>query len=133
MRADPQTEAAIFDAVDAFLDHLANRRLDETLRAFASDADVALYGSEISEVMIGQAELRRFFERIYARARGPRFTLAERRASASGNVAWFTSAAQVQIGDLILSSYRLTGVLERRDGRWLWVLFNGSEPRSDRV
>ncbi len=133
MRADPETERAVFAAVDAFFDHFANRRLEEALAAFVPDADVALYGSEVSEIIVGREALRRFFERLFARANGPRFTLEERRASIRGDVAWFTSAATVRIGGTAVSPYRLTGVLERRDGRWLWALFNGSEPLRDRV
>lgn len=132
MRADPPTEAEIFAAVDAFFGHFANRRLEEALAAFLPDADVALYGSEIGEVVVGPDALRDFFGRLFARPGGPCFSLKDRRASVAGNVAWFTSAAEVRIGDLTISQYRLTGVLERRAGRWLWALFNGSEPLPDR-
>jgi ketosteroid isomerase-like protein len=132
MRADAATEQAIFAAVDAFFDHLAERRLEETLAAFVPDRDAALYGSEVGEIAVGPEALRRFFESFYARPNGPRFAVGERRASVRGDVAWFTCAASVAIGEVVAEPYRLTGVLERREGRWLWVLFNGSELRPDR-
>ena len=131
MRADRETERAVLAAVDVFFDHLANRRLDEAVECFAPDADVALYGSEVSEVAIGPTALREFLGGIFRKA-GPRFTFKERAISAAGDVAWLTAAATVTIGDAVAGSYRLTLVLERRDGHWLIVLFNGSEPVPDR-
>ena len=132
MRADPQTEREIFIAVDAFLDHLAGCRSDEALACFLPDGDAALYGSEVSETIVGPTALRTFFEKLLSRATGPRFSLAQRRASIAGNVAWFTSEGEVQIGEMRVAPYRLSGVLEKRDGRWLWALFSGSEPLPDR-
>ena len=75
MRADAATEQAIFAAVDAFFDHLAERRLEETLAAFVPDRDAALYGSEVGEIAVGPEALHRFFESFYARPNGPRFAV----------------------------------------------------------
>ena len=132
MRADSATEREVFAALDDFFENLANRRLEETLAAFAPDADVALYGSEVSEVVIGPDALRDFFRRLYERLGGPRFVFRERRLSSSGSVAWFVADAEVALGPNVASPYRLSGVLEKRGGRWLWLLFNGSEPHPDR-
>ena len=132
MRADSATEREVFAALDDFFDHLANQRLEEVLAAFALDADVALYGSEVSEIAIGPAALRSFFGRLFDRPSGPRFAFRQRRLSSSGNIAWFVADAEVTVGPHVASPYRLSGVLEKRNGRWLWRLFNGSEPRSDR-
>ena len=125
-------EAEVGEAIDAFFDCLADRRLEDTLAAFTPEGDASLYGSEASEIVIGHTALRRFFGQIYARPHGPRFKLRERRMSIRGNVAWFTAEAQVAFGDQVLAPYRVTGILEQREGRWLLALFNGSEPRSDR-
>jgi hypothetical protein len=76
--------------------------------------------------MIGLDALRRFFERLYRSSDGPRFRFGNRRASVSGEVAWFTAEGEVAIGGRVITPYRLTGILERRDGCWLWRLFNGS-------
>jgi ketosteroid isomerase-like protein len=133
MRADPQTERDIFAAVDAYLDHLAERRLDDALACFAPDPDAALYGSEVGEVAIGPDALRAFLQKLLARPFGPRFTLAQRTASIAGDVAWFTAEAEIEVGSIRLAHYRLTGVLEKRGDHWLWLLFNGSEPAPDRA
>ena len=133
MRADPTVEAELAAALDRFFDHVAHCRLEETLACFAPDDDVALYGSEVSETVIGQDALRRFFESLYRSSDGPRFRFGDRRATVRGEVAWFTAEAEVAIGGQVIAPYRLTGILERRDGRWLWRLFNGSEPQPDRT
>jgi uncharacterized protein (TIGR02117 family) len=126
MRPDPTTEREILADVDAFFDHLANRRLEETLAAFGPEP--ALYGSEVGEVVIGHDALRRFFAKLFERSTGPRFTFADRRVSVGGDVAWFVADAEVRIGDVLFVPYRLACVLVRHDGRWLLSLFFGSEP-----
>jgi ketosteroid isomerase-like protein len=133
VRADSATEREVLAALDDFFDHLANQRLEEVVAAFVPDADVALYGSEVSEVVIGPDALRSFFERMFKRPDGPRFAFRQRRLSSSGNVAWLVADAEVTVGPHVASPYRLSGVLEKRGGRWLWLLFSGSEPRPDRV
>jgi ketosteroid isomerase-like protein len=124
-------EAEVVSAIDGFFESLAHRRLEETLAAFTPEADASLYGSEISEVVVGHAALRSFFGQIYAKPHGPRFRFRDRRVSVRGDVAWFTAEAEVAFGDEIITPYRVTGILEKREGRWLWALFSGSEPRPD--
>jgi ketosteroid isomerase-like protein len=130
MRANAETRWAVLAAVDALFDHIANGRHQESIESFTDDADVMLIGSEPSELAVGPQALRTFFADLYARPYRVLFSLPERRVSAAGNVAWITGE-----GTYVLSTggepapYRLTGVLERRRGRWLWQLFSGSEPR----
>jgi hypothetical protein len=133
MHADRGVEQEVFAAVDAFLGHLAGRRLAAALECFAPDADVALYGSEVGEVVIGPEALRHFLGKLCERPYGPSFTLLRKRASVRASVAWFTAEAEVAIGNQRIEPYRLTGVLEKRQGRWLWMLFAGSEPLPDRA
>jgi hypothetical protein len=133
VRADAETEREVWNAVDALFEHFAECRPDSALACFASDPDVSLSGSEVSEVFIGPAALREFLTKLLARPSGPKFRLFEKRMTRRGDVAWFTADAEVTIGDVRISPYRLTGVLEKRNGRWFWMLFNGSEPLPDRV
>ena len=132
MPADPDTEREIRAAVSAFFDALANRRLDDLVAAFSDESDVALYGSEVSEISIGPQAVRRFLERICALPSGPRFTFGEWQISVDGDVAWLTVPARVAIGETVADPYRLTLILRKRRGRWLIALFNGSEPAPDR-
>lgn len=133
MKADAETEREVWLAVDALFEHLAACRLEPAFACFAPDPDVTLFGSEVSEAFIGPEALREFLAKLLARPAGPKFRLLDRRMSRRSDVAWFTADAEVTIGAARISPYRLTGVLEKRNGRWLWMLFNGSEPLPDRV
>jgi hypothetical protein len=133
LRTDPAVEAELFTAIDRFFDHVADRRLEDTLACFAPDDDVALYGSEVSETVIGADALRRFFECLYRNSVGPRFRFGNRRATVRGEVAWFTAEAEVAIAEQMIAPYRLTGILEYRGGKWFWRHFHGSEPQPDRT
>lgn len=130
MLANAEVKWAVYNAVDALLDNIANGRFAESLACFTDDPDIALLGSEVGEVVVGPAALRAFFADLYARPYRIMFRLPERTVSAAGNVAWFTGDGTYRLstgGDP--SVYRLAGVLERRRERWLWQLFTGSEPR----
>ena len=46
-----------------------------------------------------------------------------------GDVAWLWLDGGLVLDGRSHRPYRITGVLERRQGRWIWSLFHGSEPR----
>ena len=133
MKADTGGDDNVWQGVEALFQYLAACRLEEAIACFAPGADVALFGSEISEAFVGPEALRAFLTKILRRSAGPRIRLLDRRMTRHGDVAWFTADAEVTVGGVRISPYRLTGVLEKQDGRWLWRLFNGSEPLPDRV
>ena len=128
MLANAETRWAVLSAIDTLIDHIANGRQHETLASFTGDPDCALLGSGEGEAAIGPEALRAFFADLYARPDRLLLALPERRISAAGNIAWFSGEGTYRLstgGEA--QPYRLTGVLERRGGRWLWQLFSGSE------
>jgi ketosteroid isomerase-like protein len=129
MRAKAEAKWGVLKAVDGLLDAIANGRFQDSLDAFTGDEDAMLIGSEPGEIAIGPEALRAFFAELYAKPYRVMFTLPERRVSAMGNVAWLTGEGtyRASTGGEELP-YRLTAVLERRQGVWLWQLFSGSEP-----
>ena len=131
MRANDDDEKAIFAAVDLFLEGVAAKRLEETLAAFSGDPDCTLIGSEAGEEALGPAALRSFFVAMFARPSTFSVAWRSRRASINGDTAWFWAEAEAQMSTRDgRGAYRITGVLVRRDGRWLWQLYHGAEPRS---
>ena len=53
------------------------------------------------------------------------------RSGSHGDVAWLFASGEVVVTDHGADTrvpYRLTGVLERRNGAWKWRQFHGSEP-----
>ena len=129
MQAISETRWAVISAIDALLGHIANGRHRETLASFTGDAACALFGSEEGERAVGPDALRAFFADLYARPYRVILSLPEQRISALGNAAWFAGEGTYHLStDDEAHPYRLTGVLERRGGLWLWQLFSGSEP-----
>lgn len=133
MRADRETESAVLAVLDAFNDTLGRRDLEATLALFVADADVTLVGSEAGETATGPPELRAFFERIFARPGTFYFEWRSCTVSSRDDVAWFfaDAAARYTEHEHVASvSYRTTGILERREDRWVFVHYHGSEPVS---
>ena len=130
MWAGDDDEKAIFAAVDLFMESVAAKKLEETLAAFSGDPDCTLIGSEVGEEALGPAALRSFFVGMFARPSTFSVTWRSRRASMNGDTAWFSAEVDARMSTTDRSGpYRITGVLLRRNGRWLWQLYHGGEPR----
>lgn len=130
MWADADDEKAIFAVVDRFLKAVAEKKLEEVLAAFSGDPDCALIGSEAGEAALGPAALRSFFVGMFARPATFLVAWRSRRASINGDTAWFSAEVDARMSTSDRSgSYRMTGILVRRQGRWLWQLYHGAEPR----
>ena len=127
MRPDAETARAVKVGIDALFEALKTNQLDAAHACFIPDADAVLLGSEDGEIAIGPQAIRLFLSSLLERP-GPRFEMSEPVAlSASGDTAWFAGDAMVEVAEMRIP-YRLAGVLVRRDHRWLWALFSGSEP-----
>lgn len=130
MRATAEVKWAVYTVFDAFLDAIANGRLNEAMACFSDDADVSLFGSEANDAALGPAAIRAHLAEYFARPYRIRFEFPHRLVSASGNVAWLTADGTVRTEpDGEESPYRIAAVFERRRDKWLWQLFSGSVPR----
>jgi len=92
---------------------------------------VVLIGSEAGEIAMGIPEVERFFTRLFART--STFSCEERSVAGAmaGDTAWFFADGFIvmkEVGARKSAPYRVSGVLERADGRWRWKLYHGSEP-----
>jgi ketosteroid isomerase-like protein len=130
MLANAETRWSVLAALDTLLGHIANGRLSETMACFTADADVTLLGSDLEDRCLGPEAIRAHFAALYAQPFRVLFDFPERRVSAHGHIAWLAAEGSYRLsnGDGE-GPYRLAGVLERRQDRWLWQLFSGSEPR----
>lgn len=107
---------------------IADRRLEGALTLFAPDADATLIGSSVGELARGPLEMRAFLERLFDSARAVSWEWDDVSVSACGDVAWLWLEGALMLDGRSERPYRISGVLERRQGRWLWTLFHGSEP-----
>jgi ketosteroid isomerase-like protein len=128
VQADAATREEILLALGEFRAAVSQRRLEGVLSLFAPDADATLIGSSLGEIARGPMELRRFLERLFSEAQAVAWEWDDVSISASGDVAWLWLEGALVLDGRSDRAYRISGVLERRQGRWLWSLFHGSEP-----
>ena len=124
--------AAVADeGVRALVAALQTREPARILPLFTPNASV--FGSEDTEAAIGQDAVRTFFTDLCGHPATYSWTWQVTAAGRDGDVVWFVApgAAEVTMDDgpvTRIDPYRLSGVLRRCDGSWLFELFNGSEP-----
>jgi uncharacterized protein (TIGR02246 family) len=121
------------DALHGLVAALATHDPDEVLDVFTREG--ASFGSDDGEEAVGRDELRAMFTDICARPDTISWTWEVRTAGHLGDVVWFVAAGTGVLttpdGRAVTAAdpYRLSGVLRRTQGRWLFALFNGSEPQ----
>jgi len=132
--ADERTVWEVVDALDAAF---AQRDITAALDLFVADEDIAFLGSAKQEQALGHERVRQRLEAILAlpEVAGGSFEIAwdERRVRIEGDVAWVVATGEATWTSprrTVRFPYRLTGILLRRDGRWLWHTHHGSEPGS---
>lgn len=113
------------------LNELVSARNPDVLAEFAPGDEVLLVGSEAGEVALGRRELETFFRRVFGRETAFSWEWDRLEVTHQGDVAWFFTEGRVILStpnEQRKSPYRISGVLERRGGKWLWRQYHGSEP-----
>lgn len=119
------------DALRGLVTALATHDPEQVLAVFTEDG--AVYGSDDGEEASG-TDMRTFFSVICSRTETISWTWQVQTAGRDGDVVWFVAPgvffATAPDGRKVRGAdpYRLSGVLRRTEGRWLFALFNGSEP-----
>jgi ketosteroid isomerase-like protein len=129
VQADAQTREEILWTLGELRAAVSERRIEGVLSLFAPDADTTLIGSSAGEIARGPIGLRAFLEQLFATGQTIGWEWDDVSVSARGDVAWLWLEGALVLDGRSDRAYRITGVLERRSGRWLWTLFHGSEPR----
>ncbi len=125
--------AIVDDALRALVTALAIHDAEQVLELFTREG--AVFGSDDGEEAVGRDELRTFFTDISARPDTISWTWEIRTAGHLGDVVWFVASGTSVFtspggtAKTVADPYRLSGVLRRTQGRWLFALFNGSEPQ----
>jgi ketosteroid isomerase-like protein len=128
VQADAETREEVLLVLGEFRAAVAEKRLEGVLSLFAPDADATLIGSSLGEIARGPIELRAFLERIFDEPQSLSWEWDVVSVSSCGDVAWLWLEGALVLDGRSARGYRISGVLERRQGRWLWSLFHGSEP-----
>jgi uncharacterized protein (TIGR02246 family) len=132
MKADGRTETEVMASLQAFADCWAEWNMDGFLDLFAPDADVVVFGSGADEQRLGRAEIREQLIRDWSQLESLTVEFGWHSVSAAGPVAWVATELVLHavMDDGVEKSFRgrLTAVLEKRAGRWIWMQSHFSLP-----
>ena len=137
LKVDLEAEKAkVKSVVDQFEQVWETKDMELFSRIMAHDADLVVYGSDAPEHWVGWEPLKESVEKMFPALENTKITVKEQsiKVHPSGNVAWFS---EVWDWDMVLEGkavrsegQRLTGVLEKRNGSWVFVQFHNSVPVS---
>jgi ketosteroid isomerase-like protein len=127
-----ETRSEVERAIERFFQLVSTRDM-RVLAEFAPSDDLLLIGSDEGEIARGRSEIEAFFTRIFSRT--STFSWQAHSVDvfqADGITRFFAN------GQMIVESkegqetlpYRISGVLERYRGRWLWRQYHVSEPKA---
>lgn len=130
MSAQRGNEAELIAVLDDFCSGFARRDADAVLSVCALEPNLTVVTSE-ELVLRGPDDLRAFLDRYVEGDTTYSWEWDRRRVSIAGSLAWLlaegteTAASE---GVTARHPYRMTMVLEHRDGRWLARQVHGSSP-----
>ena len=131
MKADQQTQTEVTQAFKGMFDAYKKRDLPGVLSFWAPDPDIIAIGSGGDEKSLGVAQFSEQLKRDWAQGEVQSIGVKNFVVSAAATVAWLSADinfhGKTASGEFDLS-VRLTGVMEKRYGRWLWVQMHLSKP-----
>ena len=134
-KVDLETEKAkVKSVVDQFEQAWETEDMELFSRIMAHDADMVNYGTDATEHFVGWEALKESVQKMFLSFENIKLTVKDQviKVHASGNVAWFSEVADWDLvveGKPVRSEgQRLTGVLEKRNGNWVFVQFHNSVP-----
>jgi hypothetical protein len=131
-RSDDANEVELIEVLDAFCSGFARRDPEAVLGVCAPEVDLVVVTSE-DPLLRGPAELRRFLDRYVEGETTYSWEWDRRDVSSAGSAAWLLAegteiaASEDQV---VRHPYRMTMVLEHREGGWLLRQVHGSSPHS---
>ena len=122
--------------VDKFEQFWETKDMELLSRIMAHDADMVNYGTDAAEYFVGWKALKETLEKMLPSIESINISVKDQviKVHPSGNMAWFS---QVWDWDIVVGGQpvhskgqRLTGILEKRNGNWVFVQFHNSVPVS---
>jgi class 3 adenylate cyclase len=122
MKADPQTAADVFAALERSWAALAGRDIAAYMRCWIPDEDAIDLGTGVSELAVGGSRIEEYNAQLMSEAESMAFDVHWHAVSREGTVAWLTGEGTMRAvieGLEIPFSGRLTAILVLREGQWL--------------
>jgi ketosteroid isomerase-like protein len=131
MKADVKTEAEIMTTLNRFIKAYQDKDLAGILKLFAPDPDVVFYGNGEDEKSIGIVGIREQAEHDWSQSSAVSLEIKWSSVSSAGAVAWLAADIEIHAGvggiEMRLPA-RLTALLEKRAGEWLFMQWHASVP-----
>ena len=128
--------AAVTAVVDRFPQIMEEEDLELLAQTFANDSNLMVFGTDAAERWIGYDALLESIQIQFASYEDTDVTVRDQMITvhSSGEVAWFSEVMDwtVTAGgeEVVLEGLRFTGVLEKRQGAWMFVQGHASVPVS---
>ncbi len=124
MKADQQTQNEVTQAFKGMFEAYKKQDLKGLLSFWAPDSDIFVLGSGVDERSVGAAQFTEHLKRDWAQAQILSISVKDFMVSVAASVAWFsadiTFYGKSENGEFEMP-LRLTGVMEKRYGHWLWI------------
>jgi len=134
MRVDQETKEAVNKILEKMAQAITAKDITAYMRLFAKDPNMLTVGLEEAEMSIGANQLQTRMQETFKEAETISLKYGWTTIKGNGPVAWVASHPTYNIkkkGQQALSlSTRLTGILEKIDGNWLWVQMHFSIARN---
>jgi uncharacterized protein (TIGR02246 family) len=126
-------KAKVKIVVDQFEQVWETEDMDLFSKIMAHDADMVNFGSDAPEHFIGWEGLKTAVEQMFPALENTKITVRDQviKVHPSGHLAWFSQFWDWELlmgGQPARLEYRFTGVLEKRNGNWVFVQFHNSVP-----
>jgi len=122
--------------VDQLKQMLETEDIDLLSKIFAHDADMVSFGTDAAERIVGWEALKELMQKQFAAIEDSKLTVKDQviEVNKYGKTAWFSEVVDwdvvAQGEPANLQGLRFTGVLEKRNGKWVIVQFHASVPVS---
>lgn len=132
-------EANVKGVIQRFFEAIDRQDMEQMERLIAHDAEMVHFGTDADERWVGWEDLKSSTEDMFETLES--YTVSIRnlliRLGPSAQVAWFSlvmdSVVETRAEEVRTEDQRLTGVLEKRNGRWVFVQSHLSVPVSGQV
>jgi ketosteroid isomerase-like protein len=130
-KADPKIEKAVKEFLDRHAKAYESKDVAGIMALIAPDEDVILIDADSEKPVIGPAAIKAAYESEFSQIKSAKLTYTSTWIGGKGDAAWFSAQCEVSVDtgeDKITLPAHWSGVLEKRDGKWLLVQAHLSFP-----
>jgi uncharacterized protein (TIGR02246 family) len=122
--ADPQIEKEVKEFLDNYSKAYEKKDLAAIMAMIAPDAEVVFVDPGPKGLYVGTDQIKKSYENDFAQFKSLSTKYTSVSVGAKGDLAWFAaeSVSAVELGDEKLNvPARWTGLLEKREGKWMLI------------